>query len=130
MYKYLKQNQNTFFWIKFDKNYTKLDQHKIFGIVYVPPTQSRFLNEDEFELFQNEVASMCSKFDYVYISGDINAQTGDLADYTHVDDFLCRHFDFDDQTKQFYDQKSALENLGIQIHRKSSDKKKNNNGFK
>lgn len=51
---------------------------------------------------------MCSKFDYVYISGDINAQTGDLADYTHVDDFLCRHFDFDDQTKQFYDQNRRL----------------------
>ena len=29
------------FWIKLDKNYTKLDQHIIFGIVYVPPTQSR-----------------------------------------------------------------------------------------
>lgn len=118
------------FWIQLDKNYTKLDQHIIFGIVYVPPTQSRFLNEDEFELFQNEITSMCSKFEYVYISGDINAQTGDLADYTQADDFLCRHFDFDDQTKQFYDQKSALETLGIQIHRKSSDKKKNNNGFK
>ena len=95
-------------WIKLEKNYTKLDQHIIFGIVYVPPTRSRFLNEDEFELFQNEVASMCSKFDYVYISGDINAQTGDLADYTHVDDFLSRHFDFDDQTKQFYDQNRRL----------------------
>ena len=63
---------------------------------------------------------MCSKFDYVYLAGGINAQTSDLPDYTSADDFLSR----------FYDQKSALENIGIQIDRVSSDKKKNNTGYR
>ncbi|MEW8548327.1 MAG: hypothetical protein AB2693_32895 [Candidatus Thiodiazotropha sp.] len=92
------------FWIKLDKKYTKLDQHLIFGIIYVPPSQSRFLNDDEFENFQNEITHMCSRFDYVYLAGDINAQTADLADYTSADDFLSRYFDFDNETNQFYDQ--------------------------
>ena len=34
------------------------EQHIVFGIIYVPPTQSRFLNEDEFEIFQNEITDI------------------------------------------------------------------------
>lgn len=120
---------NYILWVKFDKNYTKLEQHIIVGIIYVPPSQSRSLNEDEFEIFQNEITDMCSRFDYIYLAGDINAQTADLADYTSTEGFLCRYFDFDKETKEFYDQKSVLEYIGIQSDRVSTDKRKINNGF-
>ena len=117
-------------WVKLDKSYAKSEQHIIFGVVYVPPTQSRFLNEDEFEIFQNEITDMCSKYDYIYLAGDFNAQIANLSDYTTADDFLGKHFDLDEELSPFYNQKSALEQLGIQVHRNSMDKKKNNNGFK
>ena len=58
----------------------------LFGIAYVPPAQSRFLNDDEFDMLQAEITTMCCKCDYVFISRDFNAQTG-LADYTKQDDF-------------------------------------------
>ena len=41
---------------------------------------------------------MRSKSEYVYLAGDINAQTYDLPDYTSADDFLSRYFDFEDET--------------------------------
>ena len=106
-----------------------MDQDIVFGIVYVPPAQSRFLNEDEFEMFETEITSMCSNYDFVFISGDINARTGELCDYTSLDDFLSVFFDFDQETMQFYDQKSSLKSIGIQLERKSEDKITNNNGL-
>ena len=117
-------------WVKLDKSYMQSDKHIVFGIVYVPPTQSRFLNEDEFEIFQNEITDMSCNFDYIYLAGDWNAQTANLADYTTGDDFLSKHFDFDDELSSFYHQKAALEKLGIEVNRKSMDNKRNNNGFK
>ena len=41
-------------WVKLDKSYMQSEQHIVFGIVYVPPSQSRFLNQDELEIFQLE----------------------------------------------------------------------------
>ena len=103
------------------KNGTQLEQDIVFGIVYVPPAQSRFFNEDEFERFETEITSMCSSYDFVYISGDINARTAELCDFTPVDEFLSEYFDFDQETMQFYDQKSTLESISIQLNRKSQD---------
>lgn len=79
-------------WLKLRKNYTNSNHDIIIGVVYVPPTQSNFFNEDEFELFQSEITKFCSEHDYVYLCGDINAQTGELPDYTTDDEFLNRFF--------------------------------------
>ena len=46
------------FWVKLSKNFTKLDQDVVFGSVYIPPSQSRFLNEDEFDTLQRDVMSI------------------------------------------------------------------------
>ena len=118
------------FWLKLSKQYSKLDQDIMFGVAYVPPTQSRVLNEDELANFEIEITSVCSSYDFVYICGDINARTAEMCDYTSVDEFLARHFDFDDETMLFYNQKSTLETMGIQLHRTSMDKHTNNNGYR
>ena len=34
---------------------------------------------------------------------------------TSVDEFLSEYFDFDQETMQFYDHKSTLESIGIQL---------------
>ena len=47
-------------WVQLDKGYMQSEQHIIFGIVYLPPTQSRFLNEDDLESLQIEITDMCS----------------------------------------------------------------------
>ena len=45
-------------------------------------------------IFQSEITKFCSERDYVYLCGDINAQTGELSDYTTDDEFLNRFFLF------------------------------------
>lgn len=63
-------------WIKVSKNYINLENHIVFGVVYIPPMNSRFYNNDEFETFGTETTSMCSENEH--ISGDFNAQTGEI----------------------------------------------------
>ena len=74
-------------WLKIKNDYTNIGNDIIIGIVYIPPLHSRFFNEDEYDIFESEVASKCSDFEYVYICGDMNAQTADMLDYTEQDNF-------------------------------------------
>ena len=78
---------------------------------------------------ENDITSLCSQHDYVFLLGDFNAQTGTLEDFTTPDTFLSDYLNFDQDTINFYDQKCELERLGINITRKSMDRKKNNSGF-
>ena len=117
-------------WIKISKHFHGLDKDILIGNVYIPPQDSRFFNDDEFEFFEQEIASACSRDDYIYILGDFNAQTGEIADFTSADNFLAEYFHFDEGTVEFFDQKCVLEKFQVQINRISMDKKKNNSGFR
>ena len=35
-------------------------------LVYIPPQQSRFYSEDEYDIFEQEIVSVRSKFEYIY----------------------------------------------------------------
>ena len=65
-------------WIKISKTAHKLDKDILIGAVYVPPQQSRFFIEDEFELFEQEISSACSIDYYVLLTDDFNAKTSDM----------------------------------------------------
>ena len=56
--------------------------------IYIPPQHWRFFNDDEFDLFEQEIASVRSNFDYIYLLGDFNAQTATMPDYTVLDPFF------------------------------------------
>ena len=111
-------------WLKIRNDYTHIGSDIVIGIVYIPPLHSRFYNDDEYEIFENEVAIKCSSFEHVYICGDMNAQTADLSDYTENDDFLTDFFNLDNETLTFFDQKAQMENCNIPLRRVSQDKKK------
>ena len=100
-------------WLKLSKQFHMYDEDIILGCVYIPPQQSRFFNDDEFECMEQEITPACSLTQnmYVYILGDCNAQTGHLNDYTTPDTFLSDYFHFDDETVEYFDQKSALARL-------------------
>lgn len=54
--------------------------------MYIPPQQSNFFNNDEFDPFEQDITSTCSREDiYVCIADDFNAQTGKLFDFTSND---------------------------------------------
>ena len=79
---------------------------------------------------ENDITSLCSQHDYLFMLGDFNAQTSTLEDFTTPDMFLSDYFNFDQETINFYDQKCELERLGINVKRNSMHRKKNNSGFR
>ena len=97
--------------------------------MYVPPSQSRFYNDDELSKLENEIMSMCSSNKYVIISGDINARTGKLTDHVKLDNYFSDLFDFDEDMANLLDKTDILDNLGIPLTRSSMDKKTNTTGY-
>ena len=96
----------------------------------MPPQNSRFYNEDDFVQFEQEIMSLCSKFEYVFITGDFNAQTANMRDFTCADISLDKHLDLDQETLDYFDQEAYLLNNNIQVNRVSKDRETNNSGYK
>ena len=118
------------FWLKLPRKYTDIDDDILIGDVYVPPMQSRFYNDDSYELFENDISDMCNKTPHLFLFGDFNAQTAEMPDYSVCDEYLADIFDYDAYTMQYFDQKYVMETFGITIDRKSQDKKTNSQGYK
>lgn len=74
--------------------------------------------------------SVCSKFDCVYVTGDFNAQTANMEDFTCSDRSLDKFLDLDQQTIDYFDQETHLLNNNSLVNRISQDKKKNNIGHR
>ena len=99
------------------------------GVIYVPPQSSRYYNADDFVALEEETTSVCSKYDYVYLTDDLNAQTANMKDYNCLDRSFDKFLDLDQDTISFLDEKSFQVQNKIQVDRFSMDKKKNNTGY-
>ena len=94
----------------------------MFGIIYVPPMQSRFYNNAEFELLEQETQQMSREYEHIFLCGDFNAQTAQLPDYTSNDAFLSNHFNLDTDVQNYVNQNLLLEANNIKVNRASKDK--------
>ena len=117
-------------WLKIKRSYSNTEQDIMIGVIYVPPQSSRYYNADDFVALKEETTSVCSKSDYVYLTGDFNAQTANMKDYTCLDRSFDKFLDLDQDTISFFDEKSFLVQNNIQVERFSVDKKKNNTGYR
>ena len=115
-------------WLKLSKSFLQTDEDFIFGVVYIPPTDSRFNNSDELDLFEVEITSMCISHRNVFLMGDFNARTQNKEDFIDADDFFAQHFGFDDTMYQFYNISCLLEQRNLDRHRVSKDNISNNEG--
>ena len=107
-----------------------LDENLILGTVYLPPENSNFYNNEEFLTMENEILSFCRKHKHVMLSGDFNARTSEMRDYTERDDFLADMFNFDEETSEFFFPVGRLQLFNLLSNRKSLDKTSNNHGTK
>ena len=98
------------------------------GTSYIPPTQSRFFNEEEIDRLEGEIMSMCSRNKYVCITGELNAQIGHSKDYVEMDEYLSDTFNFDEETTDFFDKSEILVKSGIPLKQVSKDNKINTSG--
>ena len=126
----LETESDYIFWIRFDKSMFNIDNDLILGILYIPPAQSCFLNEDELFCLETGITSMCAKSPFICFTGDMNARTADMCDFIISDNFIADLMDFDDDTLSFYNQAEQLNTLNVNKQRVSCYKKTNNNGYK
>ncbi|MES9884481.1 MAG: endonuclease/exonuclease/phosphatase family protein [Sedimenticola sp.] len=82
-------------WLKIKHDILNLDSDILLGAIYLPPTGSRYLDEDQMILLDEEIAQHCTNYKFSILLGDVNARTACLPDYIVSDDFLSSHFDFD-----------------------------------
>ena len=117
-------------WIKLKKSLLSLDQDIVIGAIYVPPEQSRFCNDDEWLLLNNEITDLNNRYDYLILTGDMNARTGQENDYISADEFLLNHFGLNDESITFFDRSDLLTYHDLHAIRTSKDATKNSNGRK
>ena len=115
-------------WIQIDKCLMKADENIILGLSYISPIQSKYYNDEEILNLEREITSVCSQHKYVLITGDLNARTARLKDYTRVDNFLSDLIDFDGETLSFFDKTPILEKYNVPLERATKDCKTNNTG--
>lgn len=127
--KHVETDSDYILWLSLDRRLTKTKENVIIGTIYVPPTQSRFFNDEEITNLENEITSICSNHKYVFIAGDFNARTSHLNDFIHLDQFVSDMFEFDEDTVSFFDKTNMLEKLCIPLERVSKDVKTNNTGY-
>ena len=117
-------------WVKLDKTLFNTDGEFILGVLYIPPAQSRFLNDDEYNNLEMEITSVCSQTSYICLTGDMNAKTSRLCDFITADETIADVMNFDQETLSFYNQSELLEKMNINKYRNSCDNKTNNNGYR
>ena len=124
--KYVKLEQNSteyILWVSVDKSVTNLPENLLLGSVYVPPENSKFFTQDEFELFEASVANTCCNYKYVVVAGDTNSRTAQLSNFVRSDTFLLDLFGVDFSDRAELEKYIELQNLGLSLDRKSQDKK-------
>ena len=115
-------------WLKIYKMAFKTNEDLYIGVVYVPPSDSRFNTIDKTNIFNVEVANICIANKFVFLNGDFNARTCHKDDFVDEDDFLTHHLSLDDTMDGSPNISSKLEKPNLSKHRVSQDKIINNEG--
>lgn len=62
--KHIDTTSDYILWLSLNKSLTNTEENVIIGVIYVPPTQSRFFNDEELTNLENEIISMCSNYNW------------------------------------------------------------------
>ena len=116
-------------WIAIDEQVTNLPEKLMLGI-YIPPENSRFFTNENFELFEDSVSDICNNYKYVMITDDANSRTAQLHDFVRPDSFLFDFFDVEADDQNDFEKHTVLQNLSIPLNRQSMDNKTNAHGIR
>ena len=117
-------------WLKVSFKGKEHDNDFVFGVVYKPPESSRFLTDDETQLFEVEITSMCVDYKTVYLVGDMNAHTGNKADFIEADQILAYYFDFDSKLLIYFNKSEMLDKYQMSQCRANQNSSFNSEGGK
>ena len=98
----IESDSDYIFWFKISGVFVfNTDEDFVFGAIYEPPSESRFNNQDELDIFEVEICNTCILYKYVCLLGDFKARIHIKDDFLDVDDFFNDHFGFDDTVRIF-----------------------------
>ena len=100
------------------------------GVVYQTPESSKYLTDDEMQLLEVEVSSMCIENKFVYIVGHFIARTAERDDFVEADPFIADYFDFDNELYSYFNRSVNLSINHMSKTRLSQDKVVNKLGKK
>ena len=106
-------------WISISKKFTSLDENLILCTLYIPPENSRFLNEEHYSLLENEISSICAEYKHIYLAGDTNSRVGTMSDFLRPDPHLNEIVEKDDDTQIYLHKYKTLEDLSFNLERNS-----------
>jgi len=100
----------------------------ICGIVYIPPSSSRYAHKDPYFEVQNEIFRFCTDSKNIMLLGDFNSRCGNMLDHTQIDEFFSNLFELHNIQNEEFDIAAALDESNIQLNRNSVDHIINNYG--
>ena len=116
-------------WFKCDRRALDLNDDFYFGVVYIPPYDSRFYTKDEMDLFQAEVSSMCISHEYVSLMGDFDSRLCNNPDFIDADKYFSDCFEFDENLTNYLNASSSLDSIKFSKCHVSQDTVINNSGY-
>lgn len=109
------------FWFKVSGDIFNLDKDVIFGIVYVPPENTRYTSSTDFTEIEADCLVLSRNYNYISLLGDFYGLTSNNDDFIHLDKnrhgMILLIFINDDLV--------TLDELEIPRKRKSMDKVRN-----
>lgn len=115
-------------WFKLDKILFNSDEDFYFGCVYVPPAYTDYSQNDILDLFYQEIENNSRLHKHVFVLGDFNARTSDLADVTITDDAIFEQIGVNPETVYTCDTTDILKRYNLDVQRASKDTKVNTFG--
>ena len=100
--KLIESSSDYVLWLQVSETQHNKINEAMLGVVYQPPESSRFLTEDEQELLEVEITSMCISNEVVYLVGDMNARVSNENDFIDADTFFSDYFDFDEESLRHF----------------------------
>ena len=105
-----------------------LNSDVLFGIVYLPPENTRYSSADCFTDIEQELMNFSKTSENVCLLGD-KSRTGRLKDYVYLDNFLANHNNLDEETRLSSEDVNILLESNI-LHSENIDIHCNNYGCK
>ena len=99
------------------------------GVVYIPPSGSRYRHEDPYLEIQTEIFRYCQNHSNILIFGDYNSRVKNIPDYVCIDTFISELYDLESVQKEDEIIFNNFELYNIPLERKSVDNCSNAQGF-
>lgn len=119
------------YWFTISKRLTRSDDI-LCGVVYIPPENSDYANDDPYREIQQEIDSFSDKYSTLCIFGDYNSRCKEIKDHIEYDIDILRAQDLNELYQESINEMNEFKRTGsnITLERRNSDRSTNNYGYR